>query len=776
MQWKALKNLQGHRWLRSTSGWVIRHTNSKTVSAWLTIDLLISLGLGVYFFFFRYVSSLGLNALSVMSSFKFYIFVAGFRAACSIWGILSVLFRNVRQVKLFYSIFILNLFVAVWLMIPILSLHCRCDNYYQCQALQSFALDGKALNKWPEPAHFEDRKVPYEEEPSTANELIDHPEIESTAKTTTASTTSTSESTTASEKKEPETVKQEDPGLRNQNLVAGVASTEAPKPAELAEVKATAPAPEGTNVQAAKDLAEQTQQAQQGQQGQQGQQALLQRGEMQASEELKKKVPHDHSDLSLEDLISMGHSRVVSKRRQRHRNVEASLLQIDSSSGADPEAPKAEKTEKTRKTEKTDEEQKEESKDAMEIRAEKELKVLTYFNPVGNNVKLVSEHGKEGQMCETKVKDVEMWKADLNRMDSMMDGKEAEEQDHSFIASIETCMAEEACAGIIWQIEQDEEGKHYKSWACTIIGPVSMPNKEMEELYDGSRRSLYFLKNNAVVKELVSGPQRKAKLISKIFDAKTDDELVEYTHRLYTNMCRCDEKSCRSYTQSQGSEMGWCYIDNKTRHLCTAAEKQVFLDSDDKPWSRSICHQAESYDLSCKCSGFGMLPGEGKTLDQDLLAENPYNYGSYCQRWNGEENKFKWCYVGWDSPCVDRRRANPHHKYKDASTFVPAQFWSEIACDADEPNKRLLGAADLCENLEYTADGVCILHLVLSVPMIMVLYNYISNQCGDDIQTVQQFAVESSSDDDEFPAGEGRKSTDSAANPAPAFEGAAESR
>lgn len=324
MQWKALKNLQGHRWLRSTSGWVIRHTNSKTVSAWLTIDLLISLGLGVYYFFFRYVSSLGLNALSVMSSFKFYIFVAGFRAACSIWGILSVLFRNVRQVKLFYSIFILNLFVAVWLMIPILSLHCRCDNYYQCQALQSFALDGKALNKWPEPAHFEDRKVPYEEEPSTANELIDHPEIESTAKTTTASTTSTSESTTASEKKEPETVKQEDPGLRNQNLVAGVASTEAPKPAELAEVKATAPAPapEGTNVQAAKDLAEQTQQAQQGQQGQQGQQALLQRGEMQASEELKKKVPHDHSDLSLEDLISMGHSRVVSKRRQRHRNVE----------------------------------------------------------------------------------------------------------------------------------------------------------------------------------------------------------------------------------------------------------------------------------------------------------------------------------------------------------------------------------------------------------------------------------------------------------------------
>ena len=36
---------------------------------------------------------------------------------------------------------------------------------------------------------------------------------------------------------------------------------------------------------------------------------------------------------------------------------------------------------------------------------------------------------------------------------------------------------------------EDEEGKHYKSWACTIIGPVSMPNKEMEELRLGSRRN-----------------------------------------------------------------------------------------------------------------------------------------------------------------------------------------------------------------------------------------------------------------------------------------------
>ncbi|CAK9056857.1 Hypothetical protein SCF082_LOCUS30593 [Durusdinium trenchii] len=170
-----------------------------------------------------------------------------------------------------------------------------------------------------------------------------------------------------------------------------------------------------------------------------------------------------------------------------------------------------------------------------------------------------------------------------------------------------------------------------------------------------------------------------------------------------------------------------------------------------------------------------MIPPKGLfDLDDELLKSEPYNYGSYCQKWNGPNaNKFNWCYVGWDSPCVDRRKSpniqNP--AYKDAEKNVPPQFWSEVACDAAEPNERLMGASDCCENLMYVFDGVCMLHLFLSVPMIMVLYNYIANQCGDDIQTIAQFDVMSSSDDED----EGRKSTFSAAEPAaPAATGAAD--
>ena len=59
---------------------VIRRTNSKTVTAWLVIDLLISVGLGLYYFFFKYVSALGWAPFQFMLKNKFFIVLAGFRA------------------------------------------------------------------------------------------------------------------------------------------------------------------------------------------------------------------------------------------------------------------------------------------------------------------------------------------------------------------------------------------------------------------------------------------------------------------------------------------------------------------------------------------------------------------------------------------------------------------------------------------------------------------------------------------------------------------------
>ena len=44
------------------------------------------------------------------------------------------------------------------------------------------------------------------------------------------------------------------------------------------------------------------------------------------------------------------------------------------------------------------------SKEALDIRSEKDLKVLSYFDPVGTQAKLVSYRGDEGMLCETNEK------------------------------------------------------------------------------------------------------------------------------------------------------------------------------------------------------------------------------------------------------------------------------------------------------------------------------------------------------------------------------------
>jgi len=726
------------------------------------IDLLISLGLGIYYFFFRYVPALGFAPLAFMRGFKFFIVVATVRAACTTWGILSVLFRNVRQVKLFYTVFILNLLVAVWLMIPVLSLHCKCDDYFQCEALQSFAMDGLSLNKIPEPEYFPDRKVPYDVAPQSGNE---------NRWSAPATTSTTTMQTTKEEKPQTSQKKQEEKSQTSQKK-----QEEKPQTSQKQEEDPQTPQAKETNVGKAKDMAEETQNAKAAQTAPTNAEnaaALIQRTADHAGEEA-----HDHSELSLEDLISMGHSRVVSKRRQRNKRVEASLLQIESSE-ADGSDAKSEDA----KGKPTDEQQDKWSYEVFNILDGKFEDVLYFFNERGGSKrKLEPVRGETGQCASDEKVVNSTWNGDLNRMQLMEKGTEEKDYDPSFLRAVKNCLAQKACKGIFWTVEKDD-GPNYNSTACTIIGEMRLVDKDEAELQkeeNGRKRSVYLAKDLDKAKELATDPKVKAAIRKMACDAKNKADAVECNKYLYNTRCRCDEKSCRSYTQrDSGSEVGWCYIDNKTLELCWDESKEVFKDSDEKPFTTKICHEAETYSKSCQCKGIGMVPREGLYVDEDLTKGNPWAYGSFCAKWNGDDNKFKWCFVGWDSPCVDRRRNDVHKDYKAEN--VPAQFWSELACDDQEPNKRLQTAEDRCENLEYAVDGVCLVHLLLSVPMIMVLYNYISNQCGDDIQTVEQFAVESSSDDEDMPAGQTRKSNDSTASfpkatpPVPAFEGATES-
>lgn len=391
------------------------------------------------------------------------------------------------------------------------------------------------------------------------------------------------------------------------------------------------------------------------------------------------------------------------------------------------------------------------------------FKVLTYFDRVSDKNMIKSESADGVVSCKTEPKQKEQRANNYFQMDELVKGTEVSNLDDNVQEVLRLCVTEESCFGIRWKLEEVKKDELYNSTVCMVTRPASVPNKSPEETKDGIR-TFYLTKNDVASREYMRDPRRRESLIAQIMASTSTDDAVERTKEFYDLRCRCDEKSCRSYADTEGREKSWCFLEEKTIHRCHAKGYQVFEDPDTKKkWSRDVCHKADTYEESCRCSDIGMVPSRGSSgVNQELLSGKEFQYGSFCEKWQGDQTPAKECFVGWDSPCVDRRvDTTLASLYEDDG--IPAQYWSMVACD-DSKGARLKNASDACENLEYVADVVCLIHLFLSMPMVAVLYNFISNQCGDDFQMESQFAVQSSSsdeddDNDEFLAG---KSSDKA--------------
>lgn len=828
--------------MRNTSDWVVKHTNSRTVAAWLCIDLFISLGLGTYYFLFRYVSSLGWVPLQMMNNFKFYVLVAGIRAACTLWGITSVLRRNVRHVKLYYTVFLLNLLVAVWLMVPILSMDCHCTtNYYQCEALQSFALDGVSLNKIPPPKGHPARKVPYAEPPSNSVDLSladagvknDSESFASSSSTTAPSTTTATAKESASKedqqavddaKKLAAAAQQPgatphggallglgqgllaaEPGQNEVEMLDDLLSSGHPRLVEKKRRRWKAPslmqAPSllqleepsspgvlpanGQYVQSPAATGQLQQVLPQQQMVQQPafQGQMVQQPWVQAS-------PNPQGPISPNQPGQMQYyQQPISPNTQLTPGVQPQMVQVQPVPGqqvspayaqavpanqatvvthATPIAAEATTTTTGTTTPAVSEDEAAEKKTKAAYDTQgNNFKVLTYFERVSDKNMIKTESADGVVSCKTEPKQKEQRANNYFQMDELVKGNEVSNLDDNVQEVLRLCVTEESCFGIRWKLEEAKKDELYNSTVCMLTRPASMPNKSPEETKDGIR-TFYLTKDDVASKDYMRDPRRRESLIAQIMASTSTDDAVDRTKEFYDLRCRCDEKSCRSYTDSDGREKSWCFLEEKTLHRCHAKGYQVFEDPDTKKkWSRDVCHKADTYEESCRCSDIGMVPSRGSSgVNQELLSGKEFQYGSFCEKWQGDQTPAKECFVGWDSPCVDRRvDTTLASLYEDDG--IPAQYWSMVACD-DSKGARLKNASDACENLEYVADVVCLIHLFLSIPMVAVLYNFISNQCGDDFQMESQFAVQSSSsdeddDNEEFQAGKGSEKDESEA-------------
>lgn len=219
-------------------------------------------------------------------------------------------------------------------------------------------------------------------------------------------------------------------------------------------------------------------------------------------------------------------------------------------------------------------------------------------------------------------------------------------------------------------------------------------------------------------------------------------------NKLAREECRCDdgEDSCKVYQNpAEGGFRYWCWIAEAERKICEQAGIELFYDDkQDRLWSHELC---ENY---CHCSNIGMLPdGKDNTVNKSWLSKNQMNYGSHCQTWNSGDQR-PWCYVGFDSPCVDRVKKNKYwpNSLSNAHASIPMQFQSQLPCDKDSQIDHILEAGKLCEDMSLLAEALFIIIIPVYLVHIVVIFKFISNRCGDSFQGAEQYAVILSTDDE----------------------------
>lgn len=216
--------------------------------------------------------------------------------------------------------------------------------------------------------------------------------------------------------------------------------------------------------------------------------------------------------------------------------------------------------------------------------------------------------------------------------------------------------------------------------------------------------------------------------------------------KCYKQSCRCDPQGCLYHESPDGNHRFWCYINERSRAACDRDNYEVKLDpSSGKNWTTQICETQ-----GCQCSELGELPKKNdQSVHKTLLVdekglENELQYGSACNKWTSED-QFQWCWVGWDTTCIERVRPPTPTSYPKG---LQRQFKSYQACSVNGLAKRREALRSPCENWKIAMETIFGLHLTMTLPMIVILYKLIANRLGDTFKVEEHFAVVSDDEND----------------------------
>jgi len=373
-----------------------------------------------------------------------------------------------------------------------------------------------------------------------------------------------------------------------------------------------------------------------------------------------------------------------------------------------------------------------------------------YFSVTGASIGWTSTQNEDG--CKEHGVDEEHYKTLMTFTHQLRSGEVVEQKDQQLpwvTTELWLCMKDPLCALVHLTLSGEEGTRSAK--ACKLKRQAQ-PQLQLSAATDDTVQQTWFQKDYQAVHEYELSVKQTHKVVAGVFKTASVSDAMDTMSELRDEECGCnDDTSCRIHTDAQGQDKFWCWVSAEKKDTCAAKNVALTWDANKKAyWGEGLCHQAD-----CKCSGYGMHPTAQDLANQKFspdvqLYDNKMNYGSSCKKWHVDD-EWPWCFVGFDSICPDR---HPDDRKSRFSAEIPEnlvgmtwQWRSQLPCNPDAQIENVELAAGFCENIAVAAQVVLIALLVLSLPMYVVVFQFISNRCCDFTETEEQFEVEFSDEE-----------------------------
>mmetsp|Transcript_27084 Transcript_27084/g.58984 ORF Transcript_27084/g.58984 Transcript_27084/m.58984 type:complete len:675 (-) Transcript_27084:67-2091(-) len=359
---------------------------------------------------------------------------------------------------------------------------------------------------------------------------------------------------------------------------------------------------------------------------------------------------------------------------------------------------------------------------------------------------------------------LEAW-AIQSKMDSLRDNRNfgrtnvLDVGSKKVLQKINKCFAKPTCQLI--EIRMDWSSGTPKMGLCKVSGSLELreatPEQEVPTSWNfqfrredrrptagGGRQSIYQLKSSSMTSS--AGMLRVSRALER--------------------ECVCDpmRSGCKAHSSTEDDKF-WCWISNTTVHNCVARNFSVWYSKKrDAYWTEDVCNPPMT---TCSCTHLGMYPRDTYKLPSNidsLLWENKLNFGSYCENWR-EGDDLQWCYVGFDSNCVDKfgRGSDDYYSTELGGDLrgTPLQFKSRLPCNNGSQEKAFSNAQTYCLFVIYAMVFVFGIEMCSKLPVMFMLHLFLAHRCADTVVVEEQFEVSWTDDEWELDVEEdGKKGKD----------------